>query len=125
LAEAKRAILLVDHGSRRAEANELLAEVARRVQARCPDAIVRAAHMELAPPSISEAIDECIAAGAGEIVVHPYFLVPGRHSTHDIPERVGEAMSRHPGIAARVTEPLGLHEKLVDVVIQRINEPKG
>jgi sirohydrochlorin ferrochelatase len=123
VADAKRAILIVDHGSRRAEANELLDEVARRVQARCPDAIVRAAHMELAPPSIAEAIEACVAAGAGEIVVHPYFLAPGRHSTRDIPHMVDEAMSRHPGITARVTPPLGLHDQLIDVVLQRVDEP--
>ncbi len=122
MAEQRRAIVVVDHGSRRAEANQLLEEVARRIQARCPDAIVRAAHMEIAAPDIGEAIDACVAAGAGEVVVHPYFLAPGRHSTRDIPELVQQAMARHPGIAVRVTEPLGLDEKLLDLVMQRIDE---
>ena len=117
--------MIVDHGSRHAEANALLDEVARRVQARCPDAIVRAAHMELASPSIAEAISECVTAGAGEIVVHPYFLAPGRHSTRDIPHLVQDAMASHPGVEARITEPLGLDEQLVDVVVRRIDEQQG
>jgi len=121
VADGRRGIVIVDHGSRHAEANALLDEVVRRVQARCPDAIVRAAHMELAPPSIAEAIGECVAAGAGEIAVHPYFLAPGQHSTRDIPHLVQNAMASHPGVEARVTEPLGLDEQLVDVVIRRID----
>ncbi len=73
-----RAILLVDHGSRRPEANrvvEALAEalrgraaeqVAAEVQRRAPDCVVRTAHLEVAPPSIGEGIDACVQAGAEE-----------------------------------------------------------
>jgi sirohydrochlorin ferrochelatase len=116
------AILLVDHGSRRAEANALLEEMARRIRAREPDRIVRIAHMELASPSIAEGVDACVGAGAQEIVVHPYLLGPGRHSSEDIPRRVREAAGRHPGVDVRVSEPLGVHEKLVDVILERVSE---
>jgi len=116
------AILLVDHGSRRAEANAQLEEIARRVRTREPDRIVRIAHMELSPPSISDGIDACVDAGAREIVVHPFLLAPGRHGKHDIPLAVSEAASRHPGIDIRVSDPLGAHDKLVDVILERVVE---
>ena len=116
------AILLVDHGSRRAEANEQLEEIASRVRTREPNRIVRIAHMELAPPSISDGIAACVAAGAREIVVHPYLLAPGRHGSHDIPQRVREVAVRHPGVDVRVSHPLGIHEKLVDVILERVAE---
>lgn len=114
------AILLVDHGSRRAEANEQLEEVAARIRAREPDRIVRIAHMELAAPTIAEGIEACVASGAREIVVHPYLLAPGRHSQQDIPAQVVEAAGRHVGVTIRVSEPLGVHEKIVDVVLERV-----
>lgn len=115
----KRALLLVDHGSRRAEANAQLEALAALVQARLPDVIVRFAHMELAPPSVGEGVEACAAAGASELIVHPFFLAPGSHSTQDIPRLVAEAAARHPALHVRMTEPLGLHPKLVDVVLER------
>lgn len=118
--DARRAILLVDHGSRRDEANALLEEVARRVRERCPDELVETAHLELVPPTIGEGIAACARKGAREIVVHPYFLGPGRHTTTDIPEQVRAAAARHPEVTIRIAEPLGPHEKLIDVVLERV-----
>jgi sirohydrochlorin ferrochelatase len=115
-----RAILLVDHGSRRAEANAVLEQVAERVRRRRPGWIVRAAHMELAAPTLAEAFDACVAEGAAEIVVHPYFLAPGRHSSDDIPRLVAEASRRHPRVRVRISEPLGVHDRVIDAVLDRI-----
>ena len=120
----KRGILLVDHGSRRPEANAQLEALAERLRRRAPDAVVAIAHMELAEPTIAQGLDACVAAGAREIVVHPYFLGPGSHTTHDIPRLVAEAAARHPGVSVRVSEPLGLHDKIVDVVLERVKEAR-
>ena len=57
--------------------------------------------------------------GADEIVVHPYMLSPGRHATRDIPRMVQEAAVNHPGVEMRVTGPLGLHDKIGEVVLER------
>jgi sirohydrochlorin ferrochelatase len=118
-----RAILLVDHGSRVASANAGLDAVAEQLRARLPDRIVRVAHLEIAPPDIGAGIDECVAAGAGEIIVHPYFLSPGRHTSHDIPRQVEQAAARHPGVRVRLTPALGPHAKLIDVIVERVSDP--
>ena len=117
-----RAILLVDHGSRRPEANDLVEQVAAKVRERAPDRTIRIAHLELASPTIDEGVDSCVEAGADEIVVHPYFLGPGNHTTHDIPRLVAEAAKRHPGLRVHISEPLGLHESLIDVIMERVKE---
>jgi len=116
----KRAILIVDHGSRRSEANALLDEIAALVAARLPNSVVRTAHMELAAPSIAEGLAACAAAGAREVVVHPYFLGPGDHSTNDIPRLVATAAADHPLLSVSISEPLGCHPKLVDVILDRV-----
>jgi sirohydrochlorin ferrochelatase len=116
----RRALLLVDHGSRSPAANRVVAAMARKLARRLPDWIVRFAHMELAAPSIAEAVDACVAGGAREIVVHPYFLAPGRHSTVDVPALARAAARKHSGVRVRVTTPLGTHEGLVDIVLDRI-----
>jgi len=120
----KQAIVIVDHGSRRAEANAALEEVALLIRRARPDAIVRVAHMDLVPPTIADAFDACVAEGAGEVIVHPYFVSPGNHSMQDIPRIVREAASRHPGVAARITEPLGVHPNIAEVILERVRDAR-
>lgn len=116
----ERAYLLVDHGSRVAAANEPIGRVAAALRERLPGAIVKLAHLEFTSPSIAEGIRACVEAGASEIIVHPYFLSPGRHTREHIPELVAEALREHPGVTARITDPLGFHPRLLDVVLDRI-----
>ncbi len=121
----KRAILLVDHGSRRPEANALLEEVAERIRPRIPDSIVAIAHLEVAKPDIAEGVETCVAQGATKIVVHPYFLGPGRHTTDDIPAQVERAAENHPDIQILISESLGGHDALIDVVLDRVRDVDG
>jgi sirohydrochlorin ferrochelatase len=116
----KRAVLLVDHGSQRREANAVLEELAGQLRAKLPDRIVAFAHLELAEPTVAQGIASCIAGGATEIVIHPYFLAPGRHSTEDIPRLVYAALAGHPEVKVHMTPTLGMHERLLEVVLERV-----
>lgn len=117
-----RAILLVDHGSGIEAANELLGRIAEHLRERTSSCVVEIAHMELASPSVAEGIAACVAAGAEEIVVHPYFLGPGRHTTETIPALVAAAARDHAGVDIRISPPLGIHPKLADVILDRVRE---
>lgn len=117
---SQTAVILVDHGSRRAESNDLLVEVATLFASHSPYQIVEPAHMELAEPSIDTAFQRCVARGARQIVVFPYFLGPGRHWQGDIPRLAAAAAANHPGLAYLVTAPIGLHALMVDIIQSRI-----
>ena len=121
----KQALLLIDHGSTRDDANDLLPKVARMVQDMSDFEIVCYAHMELAEPTIRQGFDTCVAAGATEVIVHPYFLGPGRHSVSDIPRMVAEAAAKYAGVSYRVTEPLGLDPKMGELILKRVRESLG
>ena len=114
-------LVIVDHGSKKAAANDMLIDVAAMFRRVSECRIVEPAHMELAEPSIDAAFDKCVAQGATFVVVHPYFLSPGRHSTTDIPRMVAEAAARHPGVGFHVTQPLGLDDKIAQLMLQRID----
>lgn len=115
-----RAFLLVDHGSRADEANESLAKMAELVRSRVGEGIVIAhAHMEIAAPSVPDAIAELVKKDAKEIVVVPYFLAPGRHSRKDIPKLVSDAGVAHPSVLFVLAEPLGPHPLLAELVLLR------
>ena len=116
----KRALLLIDHGSRREEANAVLVQVAEVIRHQSEFPIVHYAHLEIAEPTIAQGFDACVADGAQEVIVHPYFLAPGAHYSEDIPRLVAEAAAKHPGVRWTITEPLGLHHKLCEVVLERV-----
>ena len=117
----KRAVLLVDHGSRRAEANELVETLARALLSRV-DRILKTAHLEGAEPTIAQGIDACVAEGAAEITVLPCFLAPGRHTIEDVPRQATEAAARHRGLIVRVAEPIGTHPMMVEILRERLRE---
>lgn len=82
----------------------------------------KAAHMEIAEPTIEEAFDRCVAAGAQKVVLHPFFLSPGRHVTSDIPALMNAAAKRHPEVAWVVSEPLGLQELMPRVMHAAVSQ---
>jgi sirohydrochlorin ferrochelatase len=118
-------VVIVDHGSLEAPSNELFLEIVRRFAERHPRLIIEPAHMELAPPTLGEAFDRAVARGAKEIIIHPYFLLPGRHSKTDIPALGEEAARRHPDVPWTVSEPLGLSDLILDVISERIRAARG
>ena len=115
-------IIIVDHGSRRAESNRMLEEIAtlfaRRFEALYD--IVEPAHMELAEPSIATAYARCVERGATKVVVTPFFLGPGKHWTGDIPRITADASRNHPGTTYHVTMPLGIDDLILDLLNKRI-----
>lgn len=119
-----KAILLIDHGSRREAANEMMDCMANLVQAMAgTEVIARFAHMELAEPSIEAGLRNCVDAGATEVICFPYMLSPGKHSTGDIPRMVAAAAAAYPSLQVRVTNAFGVHEKLAELILGRAGLP--
>lgn len=114
-------IVIVDHGSRRAQSNSMLHEFVEMFKQKTGYVNVEPAHMELACPTIKEAFDECVCRGASRVIITPYFLFPGRHWDKDIPALAAEAAKEHPHISYIVTAPIGLHALMVDILQDRIN----
>lgn len=113
-------VIVVDHGSRREASNQMLLDAVNCWRDQAMFRIVEPAHMELAQPDIATAFARCVQQGAARIVVFPYFLSPGRHSTTDIPDLVAEAAMAHPGIEWSVAQPFGLHPALLQAMTDRI-----
>ena len=115
-----KGILIVDHGSQKREANDMLRSMADVIQTMAgSDVVVRYAHMELADPDIAAGFASCVQGGATDVTVFPYMLSPGRHSTSDIPRMVANVARGFPHVTFSVTPAFGLHEKLAEVVLER------
>jgi sirohydrochlorin ferrochelatase len=90
------------------------------VKGRTGRAIVEAAHMELASPSLAEAYAACVAQGATRVVCHPFFLSPGRHVIEDIPAILEEAARRFPDVPYVLTAPLGASDLVPTLIAEAV-----
>ena len=116
-------IIIVDHGSRLADSNRMLEQLASLFAAKFAEKydVVEPAHMELAEPSIATAYARCAGRGATRVVVCPFFLGPGKHWTQDIPRLTAAAAADHPATTYHVTQTLGIDDLIMELLDKRIS----
>lgn len=121
----KRTLLIIAHGSRRQASNDEVRTLADKVRATNHPGFddVQVAFLELADPSIPDALADCVSLGAQEVIVFPYFLAAGTHVATDIPEELATFRNKHPDILVTLTPHLGaapaLTQAILDVAIPR------
>lgn len=121
-------VVIVDHGSKRAAANDMLDGVVEVYKSMVDSenvVCVTKAHMEIASPSIRDAVALCVDDyGVDLVVVAPFFLSRGRHIQEDIPRLVREAeedVCRRGFVECVVAEPLGVDAGVVGVMKKRVD----
>ena len=118
----RTAVLLIAHGSRRAEANDDLVRLAEILLGKQVYSIIQTAYLELADPGIAAAAEKCVAAGARRVKMLPYFLSAGAHVTEDLERYRRELTERFPQVVFELCPPLGLHPLMVEIVMDRVRE---
>ncbi|HEY3276917.1 MAG TPA: precorrin-8X methylmutase [Syntrophorhabdaceae bacterium] len=116
-------ILIIGHGSPKQDANNVDAlgiALHSAIHPACTSECVKIAYLQYGKPGIMESIAECVKGGASKITVHPFFLSAGMHVTKDIPAKIAEARNLYPHVEFVYTDPLGPHQKLVEIVIERL-----
>ena len=119
--EGGTAVILIAHGSR----NTATAGDHAALCARIADAAGRAvtpAYLELSEPSIPDAIDAAVGGGTTTVRLVPFFLHVGNHVLRDLPDIVGSARDRHPGVDIVLEEHIGADPRLVGLVADRIRD---
>ena len=112
-------IIILGHGSRRAEANQGLLEVAQKVSLILGQPVTPA-YMAHDHPSLPEAVQAKISAGALRIVVMPLFLFRGIHVTVDIHEELREIREQNPNVEIIFTKELGADDGIANLAAERI-----
>ena len=115
------ALVLIAHGSRRAEANRELLTVADGLRRRGFEQ-VHPAYLELTSPTIAEAGRAAVAAGADQVLLLPYFLSAGRHALDDLEAARLELIGAFPNVRFLLAGPLGPHPLLEEILIARVRE---
>ena len=112
-------ILLVAHGSRRAQANLEVHQMAEQLHARLGREVL-ACFLELGEPDIPEGIDRALALGPSEILVLPYFLTEGRHMDEDIPKILQEKVRAYPETPIRLLNYVGSNPAMVELLAEAV-----
>lgn len=112
-----QAIILWSHGSVLCGAGETLTQLAERMRAQGTVPIVEVGYLNYSEPSFEAAFRTCVERGASEVVVLPYFLVPGKFVKVDLPRAIAAVRASYPEIAVRVGEAIGSHPSLADALL--------
>ncbi|MHB1646981.1 MAG: sirohydrochlorin chelatase [bacterium] len=121
----KESIILLGHGSRRDDANNILKTIAKLIQPKFPEEKIEFAFLELAEPNIKNVIEKCIhEEHSKKIYVMPYFLYSGNHVSRDIPDILNEFSIKYPDVNIKYGNYLGIDEKLTGLVTERIETLK-
>ena len=116
----KVSLLVLAHGSPKAEANIPMLDVVERIRERSEFFYsVEVGYLECNQPTIAEAIDLCAEAEPSMIVTVPYFLHAGTHVASDLPDALDEGCARYPHINFAMGEFLGNMPEVTDVLAKR------
>jgi len=118
----KKALLIVDRGSREPDVRQELEEICLMAKQRTGYDYVDYSFLEVLPPFIPQGIDECMAAGAGYVTVMPYFLYPGMKLKDTVKQsaRIGKDKN----LKLVITKPLSYHPMMSELILDRVNEVK-
>ena len=90
MSDKKTGILLLSHGSRLADGEEVIKAYKEMYKEEFPEAIVDYGFMEIRKPGIPEAIKSLTEqADLEKIIVVPVFVAHGLHTKRDIPALLG------------------------------------
>jgi sirohydrochlorin ferrochelatase len=118
-------IVVFAHGSRIESANREVRAVTEQMTQAGGFRLVETAFLDIASPTLEEAVGQLIARGASRVVVLPYFLTLGTHLQRDLPRIAAAASRAHNGIEVHVAAPLDGHPALSTILLDRAREALG
>ncbi len=120
----KSAVIILGHGSRSAGADKAVRRIAVEVKKRGGYEIVEHAFLQHTSPGLMDTIDACAHKDAGRIVIVPFFMQPGAHVIRDVPALIEEARKNHPGVQILMTDFVGSHPLMVEIVMDLVGKAK-
>lgn len=117
-----QAILYIGHGSRVKEAAEEAVQFMKQTMELVDVPIQEYCFLELCEPDILKGVRQCVDQGATKIAVVPVLLLTAGHAKKDIPEELDMAKKKYPDISFTYGRPLGIHEKIIDILVEKVKE---
>ena len=112
----KRGVLLFAHGARDSRWAIPFEEVAERVRAAAPQAVVVLAFLEFMAPGMRDAGRQLAEAGCEHVDVVPLFLGAGGHVRKDVPQLLADLESGHPSVHWELRPAVGELEPVIEAM---------
>jgi sirohydrochlorin ferrochelatase len=116
------ATVFISHGSRSEQGNKVFVSFIEKVISTGKSTNASYGFLENARPTIFEAVEACILAGASSVTVVPVLLLPGIHANVDIPAELERVRQKYPEIQIIYGEPLGVNETILEIVMDRLKK---
>jgi sirohydrochlorin ferrochelatase len=115
----KKALLIVDRGSKMKEVQQELFETCLKIKAQTDYYYVDYCFLEVLPPFIKEGIHKCLIHEVDTITVVPYFLYPGMK----LKDTVKQTSSFTKLVPSKIviTKPLSYQPTISKIVLDRVN----
>jgi sirohydrochlorin ferrochelatase len=120
----KTAVIILGHGSRGGGNDTAVKQVVAAIRESVSSNIVEYAFLQYAQPTPDEVLDRCIEQGAKKILIIPFFMQSGAHVTKDIPSFLEGARKKYPMIDIRVTDYVGAHPLMEQIVADLIRKSR-
>lgn len=117
-----RAVILLGHGSLRPGSGAAMIRLAARAQAARVAPIVAAGFLNYSQPNFHTTLARVVAQGVDEVIVQPYFLVPGKFVRVDAPRQLEAGRAAYPKVRFALAQPFGDHAALAELALQRATE---
>ena len=121
----KSGIIILGHGSRSEEAQQVFEEIVTLVSEKLNYGMVRGAAMEFASPTLEEVAAGLVELGIEEIIIVPLFIYPGVHIKRDIPVMIDQLKKEYPEVRFVKGSHIGADEKLAEIMADRVQQAVG
>ena len=122
-------VILLGHGSSLPYARNNFEKLEKLISKKCSDYIFDIAFMSEGKDALNEKIYSNLSNNIKKIIVVPVFLSHGVHTKEDIPQMLGLGANNERDIHFEgrtikllYSEPLGIDQRIVDIVVERIHE---
>lgn len=118
----KKGVLVLGHGSKAREADEILARITGMVKEKGSYEVIGMASLQFSSPSLEEGIADMAEKGVQHVIIVPMFIFEGNHVKEDIPEAIKNIEARYPGMKMSLARHMGADSRIADILVDRIKD---
>jgi sirohydrochlorin cobaltochelatase len=118
-------LILFSHGSLLCGSGLALEEHAAQLRASGRWSAVEIGYLNYSEPTFPQAVSDLYGRGIRRITVLPYFLVPGKFVSSDLPREAGLVQARYPELEISVAEPLGYDDSIAEAILELAAKARG
>jgi sirohydrochlorin ferrochelatase len=115
----KKALLIVDRGSKMKEVQQELFETCLKIKSQTDYYYVDYCFLEVLPPFIKEGLNKCLEQNVNTITVVPYFLYPGMKLKDAVKQT--SHFTKFTTSKIVITKPLSYQPTVSKIVLDRVN----